>query len=80
MAQEDAHALEPAQARLGAMVIAHLHAFWNDLWPNTIAPSLWTLVGIAASHARQERRHDQRHEDLKQHVTNTAGGGDGRPL
>jgi|NitcycUWG012K212_1040340.scaffolds.fasta_scaffold00721_1 hypothetical protein len=55
----------------------HLHALWNDLWPNAIAPSVWTLVGIAASHVRQERKHDARHEDMKQHVTAATGGSDG---
>lgn len=29
---------------------------WAGLWPNIVAPPLWTLLGIAASHIRLARR------------------------
>jgi peptidoglycan/LPS O-acetylase OafA/YrhL len=51
---------------------------------NVLPPSVWTLVGIAAAQLRthakleaQEKRADERHDDMKQHVTATAGGSDG---
>jgi hypothetical protein len=57
-------------------VIGHLHAFWNDLWPNAIAPSVWTLAAVIASHVKAARQRERHHEDMKQHVTATAGGAD----
>lgn len=52
-----------------------LHALWNDLWPNTVAPSLWTLLAVGVSHLRQHRQRQRHHEELKQHVTDTITGG-----
>lgn len=46
----------------------HLHAFWNDLWPNTVAPSVWTLAAVGLSHWRT-RRHLRRHEQKLDQVT-----------
>ena len=59
-------------------MIAHLHALWNDLWPNAVAPSVWTLLAVITSHVRTGRRQQQRHEDLKQHVTNSTGAASGQ--
>jgi hypothetical protein len=51
------------------MILRHLHAFWNDLWPNAIAPSIWTITAIVVSHVKAKRHREQQHEDLKKHVT-----------
>ena len=59
------------------MIFQHLHAFWNDLWPNTIAPSAWTLVAVIGTHMRASRQRQRNHEDMKRHVTEQAGGGGG---
>jgi hypothetical protein len=60
------------------MVISHLHAFWNDLWPNTVAPSVWAILAVAVSHVKAARQRERHHEDMKQHVTQSiARGGDG---
>lgn len=56
------------------------HALWNALWPNIFAPNIWTLVALvihlavtliqrARQHHESERRADERHQDLKRHVT-----------
>jgi len=50
-------------------VIHHLHAFWNDLWPNTIAPSAWTLTAVIISHVKRTAQAERHHQELKQHVT-----------
>jgi len=49
----------------------HLHNFWDDLWPNVIAPSAWTLAAITASHVRQTVQANRRHREMKEHVTAT---------
>lgn len=46
-----------------------MRALWDSLWPNMIAPSLWTLLGIGIAHVRTHRKLDAHHEDLKQHVS-----------
>lgn len=62
--------------------------YWAPSWPNIFAPNLWTMLAVlghlAATLAHRERLHreaeraaDARHEDMKQHVTNAAGGSDG---
>jgi hypothetical protein len=50
---------------------------------NVLPPSVWTLVGIAVAQLRthakleaQEKRADERHDDMKQHVTASTGGSD----
>jgi DMSO/TMAO reductase YedYZ heme-binding membrane subunit len=53
--------------------LSWLHALWNDLWPNTVAPSIWTLLAVAVSHVRAARQRQRHHEDMKQHVTSTMG-------
>lgn len=38
----------------------HLIAqLWSNLWPNVFAPSVWTTLAIAWSHARQMREHEK---------------------
>jgi hypothetical protein len=59
------------------VIAIHLHALWNDLWPNTVAPSAWTLLAVIASHVRAARQRERHHQDMKQHVTAATGGSDG---
>jgi hypothetical protein len=42
---------------------------WNDLWPNAVAPSIWTILAIVIAHIRTRRLARRNHEDLKRHVT-----------
>jgi hypothetical protein len=60
------------------MTAIHLHALWNDLWPNTVAPSAWTLLAVVTSHVKAARQRERHHQDMKQHVTNTAGAASGQ--
>ena len=53
------------------MIGTHLHALWNDLWPNAVAPSVWTLLAVVTSHVRAARQRERHHQDMKQHVTAT---------
>lgn len=57
--------------------------YWGQSWPNIFSPNVWTLVAIvlhlAATLVQRERQHreaekaaDERHDDMKQHVTNAA--------
>jgi hypothetical protein len=57
------------------MISQHLHALWNDLWPNTVAPSIWTLAAVIVSHVKAARQRERQHQDMKRHVTKQAGGG-----
>lgn len=50
---------------------------WGPMWPNMFAPSMITLAAVVISHVRQHRHHERRHEELKQHVTNSTGGAGG---
>ena len=47
---------------------------WGPMWPNVFAPSVFTLLGITASHVKAARQRQRHHEEMKQHVTNTLGG------
>lgn len=47
---------------------------WADLWPNIVAPSLWTILAITVSHVRTRRKLAGQHEAMKQHVTATMAG------
>lgn len=58
---------------------------WGPMWPNIFSPNVWTLVALvlhlaatllqrARHHQDSERRADERHDDLKKHVTDTMGG------
>jgi hypothetical protein len=51
--------------------------FWSPMWPNTIAPSAWTLAAVAVAHVRASRQRQRNHEDLKKHVTKTASESEG---
>lgn len=46
-----------------------LAQLWASLWPNVVAPSMWTLLGLGASHWRQERLHRK----TRAHVTSATG-------
>jgi hypothetical protein len=50
---------------------------WGPIWPNTIAPSAWTLAAVIVSHVKAARQRERHHEDMKQHVTAATGGSDG---
>ena len=54
-------------------MIGGLHSFWNDLWPNVVAPSVWTLLAIAVSHVKRARQAERHHQDMKRHVAATGG-------
>jgi len=69
-------------------VIAHWlnTELWGPMWPNIFSPNVWTLIAIAAhlaatliqrgrQHREAEKRADERHDDMKQHVTKAGGGG-----
>lgn len=54
--------------------------YWAPSWPNIFAPNLWTILALLGhllatlvqrerQHRESERRADERHEDMKQHVT-----------
>lgn len=49
-----------------------IRSLWDSLWPNTVAPSAWTLLAVAVGHVRAARQRERHHQDLKQHVTATA--------
>ena len=51
------------------MILQYLHAFWNDLWPNVVAPSLWTLLAVIVSHLKRTRQAERHHQEMKEHVT-----------
>jgi hypothetical protein len=73
----------------GSVIHAFLHwlnvELWSPMWPNVFAPNIWTIAAVvlhllatlaqrARHHREAERRADERHEELKKHVTSTAGG------
>lgn len=56
---------------------------WGPMWPNVFSPNVWTIAALVLhlavtivqrerQHRDSERRADERHEELKQHVTDTA--------
>lgn len=53
-----------------------IRSLWDQLWPNVIAPSAWTILAVMVSHAKAARQRERHHEDMKQHVTKVAGGSD----
>lgn len=55
----------------------NLHALWSEYGPNVVSPSAWTIVALVIGHVKAARQRERHHEDLKQHVTATAGGADG---
>lgn len=57
---------------------------WSPMWPNIFSPNIWTLVALvlhllitviqrARQHHESEKRADERHEELKAHVTGALG-------
>lgn len=63
--------------------------YWGQSWPNIFSPNVWTLVALAVhlavtliqrarQHHDSEKRADERHEDMKQHVTDTATESEGQ--
>lgn len=63
-----------------ALGLAAIVVWWHTYWAqyvvqNMLPPSVWTLVGLAAAHLHHEYKADQRHEDLKQHVSQEASHG-----
>ena len=54
-------------------MIGHLHNFWDDLWPNVIAPSAWTLAAVAVSHVKRAAQAERHHQALKDHIAAAAG-------
>jgi len=51
---------------------------WGPMWPNIAAPSLWTLAGIGLAHWRTRVHLRRHHEELKQHVSETINGSEGK--
>lgn len=47
------------------MVILHWlnTELWGPLWPNAVAPSVWTLAGIGISHRRLHRKMTRHHDE-----------------
>lgn len=56
---------------------------WGPMWPNVFSPNIWTLAALVVhlavtlvqrerQHRDSERRADERHKDMKKHVTDTA--------
>ena len=54
--------------------------YWGQSWPNIFSPNVWTLVALAVhlavtlmqrarQHREAEKRADERHDDMKRHVT-----------
>jgi hypothetical protein len=41
---------------------------WAPIWPNALAPSAWTLFGLALSHFRMKKHVNAKHDELKAHV------------
>lgn len=53
---------------------------WGPMWPNIFSPNVWTIAALALHllvtlaqrarhHLEAEKRADERHEELKRHVT-----------
>ena len=55
------------------MIWQHLHNFWDDLWPNVVAPSAWTLAAIIVSHVKRTAQAERHHREMKEHVSAAAG-------
>ena len=54
-------------------MIQHLHAFWDDLWPNVVAPSAWTLAAITLSHLKRTAQAERHHQEMKDIHADIAG-------
>jgi hypothetical protein len=54
--------------------------WWDTYWgqyvgQNVLPPSVWTLFGVGLAHLHGQWKADQRHQDLKDHVTEQTGNG-----
>ncbi len=38
---------------------------WEPLWPNSFAPSVFTITAVIVTYVRAHRHHEQRHQELK---------------
>lgn len=68
------------------MILTWLNVhLWGPMWPNIFSPNVWTIAAVllhllvtlaqrARHHLEAERRANERHEDMKKHVTDTLGG------
>lgn len=58
------------------MVVLHwlITDVWNPIWPNAVAPSVWTLLGIVISHRRLHRRLREHHEEHMNAIRDLAPG------
>lgn len=60
------------------MIIHWLNTeLWGPVWPNTIAPSVWTLAAVVISHVRTARQQRRQHDEIKKHVTAATEGNAG---
>ena len=61
---------------------------WGPMWPNIFSPNVWTITAVLChllatlaqrgrQHREAEKRADERNKELKQHVTDTLGSGNG---
>lgn len=41
---------------------------WSPLWPNSVAPSIWTLLGILLSHYKLRKHIHRNRAELKEHI------------
>lgn len=48
---------------------------WQNLWPNIMAPSAFTLLGVLWSHIKLRDLHERHHQELKEHITRMADHG-----
>lgn len=37
--------------------------YWTASWPNIFAPSVWTLLGLAAHHVSIKNMHERHHNE-----------------
>lgn len=66
---------------LAALVTVAVVCWWSSyaaqyFVQDVMPPSFWTLVAFVVSHLLHKRQADERHEDIKQHVTASTGGTD----
>ena len=59
----------------------HLIAeWWSALWPNVFAISVWTILLFIWHHRNLKKHINIKHEELKEHVTASAGQSSGDAL
>lgn len=45
---------------------------WGPLWPNMVAPNVWTIIVVLCHLVATLTQQERHHQDMKQHVTATA--------